>query len=87
MAMGYLDGATLLSLEDTGSRMARMAGNEIVEGRLVSIDEQLARLAAVTPDDVARVLRRVLDAPRSIAAVGDGVDGDRVLERAAAWRR
>ena len=87
VAMGYLDGATLLSLEDTGSRMARMAGNEIVEGRLVSIDEQLARLAAVTPDDVARVLRRVLDAPRSIAAVGDGVDGDRVLERAAAWRR
>jgi predicted Zn-dependent peptidase len=38
--------------------------------RIVTIDEHVERLRAVTADDVARVLHRVLDTPRSLAAVG-----------------
>ena len=34
------------------------------------IDEHVARLRAVTTDDVSRVLHRVLDSPRTLAAVG-----------------
>jgi predicted Zn-dependent peptidase len=39
-------------------------------GEVVGIDEQLARLHAVTVDDVDDVLRRLLSSPRSVAAVG-----------------
>jgi predicted Zn-dependent peptidase len=86
-AIGYLVGATRLGLEDTGSRMLRLAGEELVWGRVATIEEQLDRLRAVTTDDVHKVLHRVLDAPRAIAAVGP-VDADHpALAGAAAWRR
>jgi hypothetical protein len=37
---------------------------------VLTIDEQLTLLRRVTTDDVGRVLRRVLDAPRATVAVG-----------------
>ena len=86
VARGYLEGATLLSLEDTGSRMARLASNEVLYGEQVTVEEQLDEVRAVSSADVVRVLRRVLDAPRVVAAVGADA-GDPALERAAAWRR
>ena len=70
VAVGYLAGATELGLEDSGSRMTRLGRMLLSTGDVVSIDEQLERLHAVTVDDVDRVLRQVLTAPRSVAAVG-----------------
>lgn len=70
VAVGYLSGATELGLEDSGSRMTRLGRMLLSTGSVVSIDEQLERLQAVTVDDVNAVLRRVLSAPRSVAAVG-----------------
>lgn len=69
-AKGFLRGSLVLGLEDTGSRMARIGSSEAIRGQIISIDEHLARIEAVTRADVARVLRDVLDAPRSVAAVG-----------------
>lgn len=86
-AVGYVVGATRLGLEDTGSRMMRLAGEEMLWGRAVPLDEHLDAVRSVTVDDVERVLRRVLDAPRAVAAVGPVDPGDEALVAAAGWRR
>jgi predicted Zn-dependent peptidase len=70
LALGFLEGSLELSQEDSGSRMARLGRDESARGEVVTLEEHLARLRAVTVDDVARVLRRILDGPRSLVAVG-----------------
>jgi predicted Zn-dependent peptidase len=70
VAAGYLEGSMLLGLEDSGSRMARLGRSLMQRDRVTSIDEHVQRLRAVTTDDVSRVLHRVLDSPRTLAAVG-----------------
>jgi predicted Zn-dependent peptidase len=70
VAAGYLEGSLLLSLEDSGGRMGRLGRALMHRDEVTSVDEQVARIRAVTTDDVHRVLRRVLDAPRVLAAVG-----------------
>lgn len=70
VATGYLEGSMLLGLEDSGSRMSRLARSLVQRDRITTIDEHVARLRAVTSGDVARVLHRVLDGPRALAAVG-----------------
>ena len=83
VALGYLQGATLLGLEDSGSRMARLGANLTVRDELISIDEHLARLRAVSRDDVARVLHRVLAAPSVLSVVGPFEADDDVVVTAA----
>lgn len=85
-AIGFVVGATRLGLEDSGSRMARIAADELLRRRIVGLDEHLDALRRVTPDDVGRVLRRVLDAPRAIAAVGPIEADHPALAAAADWR-
>ncbi len=70
VAAGYLEGSLLLGLEDSGSRMARLGKSQISRGETLTVDEQVARIQAVTLDDVKRVIGRVLDAPRALAVVG-----------------
>jgi len=70
VATGYLEGAMLLGLEDSASRMARLGRSMITRGEIVAIDEHIARIRAVTVADVARVIARVLDGQRVLAAVG-----------------
>jgi predicted Zn-dependent peptidase len=65
-----LEGSLELSQEDSGSRMARIGRSEQARGEVLTLDEQLARLRAVSRDDVHRALRRVLGGPRSTVAVG-----------------
>jgi predicted Zn-dependent peptidase len=69
-AKGALRGSTVLSLEDTGSRMTRL-GKQVATGvPIVTVDEALERIAEVTLDDVRRVAARVLGRPRDLAVVG-----------------
>jgi predicted Zn-dependent peptidase len=70
VAVGYLTGAYVLGLEDTGSRMARIGGSLTVYGEVRPVAAQLARWRAVGHDDVRRVAQRVLGAPRSLSVVG-----------------
>jgi predicted Zn-dependent peptidase len=70
VAVGYLEGSMLLGLEDSGSRMGRLGGSMIVRGEVTSIADHVARIKAVTRDDVQRVLERVFTSPRTVAAVG-----------------
>jgi predicted Zn-dependent peptidase len=70
IAVGYLTGSLILGLEDTGSRLGRLGGMMSALGRVVPVDEDVEALRAVTVDDVAAVVQRVLGGPRSVAVVG-----------------
>lgn len=78
---GMLAGATVLGLEDTGSRMSRLAKGELLYGDILSIDELLARIDAVTPEDVRAVATELLDAPMSLGVVGPFHDDDFAVAR------
>lgn len=52
-ATGYLRGAILLGYDDPMVRMGRLGRHLLERGRLSTIDDSIARLTAVTPDDVA----------------------------------
>jgi len=67
---GMVKGSYVLGLEDTGSRMSRLAKSELHYGDLMSVDELLARVDAVTEDEVRRVARDLLDQPMTLAVVG-----------------
>ena len=69
-AKGAMVGATVLGLEDTGSRMARLGSQVATDAELRTVDESLARVEAVTLDDVRAVADRVLQRPRDLAVVG-----------------
>jgi len=67
---GQMRGATVLGLEDVGSRMTRIGKSEIAYGDVIGLDEVLHRIDAVTVDDVAAVAERVLRRPRCLTVVG-----------------
>ncbi len=74
-AKGQTKGALVLGLEDTGSRMSQLGKSELTHGRLLSVDDALARIDAVTADDVRQVATDVLALPLgrgglSLGAVG-----------------
>jgi predicted Zn-dependent peptidase len=73
---GQLRGSLVLGLEDTGSRMSRLGKSELVYGELLTVDEILARIEAVTLDDVREVAADVLRRPLSLAVIGPFEDKD-----------
>lgn len=71
-AKGSLRGSLLMGFEDVGSRMSRLGVSETMRGRVTPIAEHLARLEAVTEDDVVRVAERVFGGPMVLSVVGPG---------------
>ncbi|WP_436971131.1 M16 family metallopeptidase [Micromonospora coxensis] len=67
---GMSKGSFVLGLEDTGSRMSRLAKGELLYGDLMPVDELLARVDAVTLDDVNTLAAELLSRPMSLAVVG-----------------
>jgi predicted Zn-dependent peptidase len=67
---GQLRGSIVLGLEDPASRMTRIGKSELVYPRLEPVDEILARIEAVTPDEVRDVANLVLSKPKALAVVG-----------------
>jgi len=76
VARRHLAGELALSLEDSASRMNRIGRSQLVHGLVLSADEQVARIAAVTPADAARVAAAVFGAERTLAAVGPLTAGE-----------
>jgi predicted Zn-dependent peptidase len=70
LAKGHLKADTLLSLEDSGSRMSRLGAGMLLQGEVVTADEAIRRMLAVTKEDVARVAQTVLREQRVLAVVG-----------------
>lgn len=73
---GQMRGGLVLGLEDTGSRMSRVGKSELVYDTLMSVDEVLRRIEAVTVEDVAAVARDVLKRPLTLAVIGPYADKD-----------
>ena len=69
-AKGHMKGALVLSLEDTSGRMSRLGKSEIAHGEILSVDETLDRIDAVTLDDANRVSARVLSQQMALAVIG-----------------
>jgi predicted Zn-dependent peptidase len=69
-AKGHVRGATVLSMEDPGGRMSRLGKSEIALGEILTVDETLRRLKAVTLDDARRVAERVLSQPMTLTVLG-----------------
>jgi predicted Zn-dependent peptidase len=67
---GQLKGGLVLGLEDSASRMTRLGKSELVDDELLSIDEVLARIDAVTLDDVRALAAELFSQPEILAVVG-----------------
>ena len=70
LARTGLEGSVVLGLEDSGSRMSRIATGEALRGRIIAIDDFLERLNAVTVDDVNSVIADVYGGPAITSLVG-----------------
>ena len=67
---GMVKGSYVLGLEDSGSRMSRLAKSELLFGDLMGVDELLARVDAVTLAEVNTLAADLLARPMSLAVVG-----------------
>ena len=75
-ARDHLKGNLVLGLESTASRMAQLARSEIYFGRQFDVTEILARVDAITADDVRRVAADLFS-NGNLAATVLGPDGGR----------
>lgn len=64
-AVGSLAGQSVLTGEDHGARMSRLAGAELMTGHYVTLEETLEKLRAVTRDDVKALAARLAAQPRT----------------------
>lgn len=62
-------GGLMLGLENTSSRMMRLARMEIYQGRYVSLDEISERIDAVTPRKIQGMARKLFDAQNLVTTV------------------
>ncbi len=71
---GQVRGSTVLGQEDTGARMTRIARSELHDQPLLSIDQLLAKIDAVTPDEINAVASELLDTALRLAVIGPFAD-------------
>jgi predicted Zn-dependent peptidase len=70
-AKGHLKGSMALSLETSNSRMHRIGSSELILDEVVSLDELVDRVTAVTAEDIWRVVDRLFSSgSRTLAVVG-----------------
>jgi predicted Zn-dependent peptidase len=69
-ARSHIRGATALGLEDSGARMSRLGRSQLAHGRVPSLAELDAQVAAVTTEDLARVAAQVLGGSRALVVLG-----------------
>ncbi|WP_448060031.1 M16 family metallopeptidase [Cellulomonas hominis] len=69
-SVGQLSGGLVLGLEETGARMSRLGKAELVHGELLSTDESLDRIRAVTRGEVQELAAELASRPRSTVRIG-----------------
>ena len=69
-ARGAMRGGLALAMEDANGRMIRLGRDELIGAPHLSVDERLAKVEAVTLDDIRTVAESLLTGPKVIGAVG-----------------
>jgi predicted Zn-dependent peptidase len=67
-AKGQLRGGLVLGLEDTASRMSRIGKNELNYTEYLGVADTVARIEAVTTDEVCALARTLLRRPGGVSA-------------------
>lgn len=67
---GTMRRSLVLDLEDADARMGRLGKAELVHGEVLTTDQVLERIDAVTPEDVRTVAADVLTRPLSLGVLG-----------------
>jgi predicted Zn-dependent peptidase len=75
-AKGHVAADLLLGLEDSGNRMSRIGAGLLLFDEVLSVDEQLARIDAVSLDEVGILAGEVLGGRRVLTVVGPPAAGD-----------
>ncbi|MCX8006756.1 MAG: insulinase family protein [Coriobacteriia bacterium] len=75
----HLKGQMVLSLENTRSRMSRLGKSAVTDTEILSIDELIARVDAVTPEHVDSLARSLLERPKTVAMIAP-LEGDAVAD-------
>ena len=80
VAKGNLRAETLLAGEDSGARMSRIGAGLLLHGEVPEVDDVLAKVEAVTLEDVRSAAADLAVGPRSLSVVGpfDATDFDPV---------
>jgi predicted Zn-dependent peptidase len=78
LGKGQLRGGFVLGLEDTGSRMSRLGKAEISYGELMTVNEVIDAIDAVTLGDVDDLAAELFTAPAALAVIGP-YDDDRAF--------
>jgi len=74
-AKDHSQGRVVLTLESTSARMNRLGGAVLANLPVLSVDELIARVDAVTAQDVVDIARELL-APERLSAAAIGPDGE-----------
>lgn len=74
-ARSHIRGATALGLEDSGARMGRLGRSQLAHGRVLTLAELEAQISAVSLDDLARVVQKVVAGPRTLVVLGPFDEG------------
>ena len=69
-AKAQVKASVLMSLESTGSRCEQLARQIQVFGRVLSTEETVTKILAVTPEDVQRAAARHFRGKPTLAAIG-----------------
>ncbi len=69
---GQLRGGLVLGMEDSSSRMSRIGKAELLQDDLLSLDQVIERIDAVTLEEVASLASDLFTQPELLAIVGPG---------------
>ena len=69
-AKGHMKGGLVLSQEDTSSRMNRLGKSEVAHGEILTVDEVIERIDAVTAEEARDTAAEVLAGAPSLAVIG-----------------
>ncbi|MGD0882873.1 MAG: pitrilysin family protein [Acidimicrobiales bacterium] len=76
IAKGNLRAETLLACEDSGARMSRIGAAMLLHGEVLSVDEVLSRVEALTAEDIHRAALDLVASPRTLSVVGPFDESD-----------
>lgn len=80
--LGQIAGSSALALEDSETRMGRLARSELGTGELIGLDESVRRFREVSHDEVREVAALLAERPMTLVAVGEvgaaGLEGELV---------